>query len=108
MTAPARIQLPPNARRGAIVEIRVVIQHPMETGFRYDSLGRRTPRNAIQTLQCRYRGSEVFRAAMSTGIAANPYLRFFIRALESGEIELSWIDQENASGTVSARLEVVD
>jgi sulfur-oxidizing protein SoxZ len=103
---PARIQLPREAKRGDIIEVRIVIQHPMETGFRYDSFGRQTPRNAIHTLLCRYNGKEIFRAAMSTGIAANPYLRFFTRAVESGDIEFSWIDQENVSGSASARLVV--
>ena len=65
----ARIQVSPEARRGDVVDVRIVIQHPMETGFRYDSLGRRTPRNVIHTLVCRYGGTEVFRAEMGAGIA---------------------------------------
>jgi sulfur-oxidizing protein SoxZ len=103
----ARIQVPAKApRRGEAVEVRIVIQHPMETGFRYDAVGRRTPRNVIHTLVCRYDGAEVFRAEMGAGIAANPFLRFFVRARESGTIECSWVDSENASGAVSARLTV--
>jgi sulfur-oxidizing protein SoxZ len=102
----ARIQVPASARRGEIVEVRILIQHPMETGFRYDALGRHTPRNAIQTLECRYGGVEVFRAAMSSGIAANPYLKFFMRARESGEIECRWVDQENVKGFASAQVTV--
>ena len=98
----ARIQVPREARRGDLIEVRIVIQHPMETGFRYDSLGRQTPRNVIQRFECRYGGVEIFRAAMGAGIAANPYLRFFTRATESGEIECRWVDQENGSGYASA------
>ncbi len=33
----ARIQVAREARRGDLIEVRIVIQHPMETGFRYDS-----------------------------------------------------------------------
>ncbi|HYA47584.1 MAG TPA: thiosulfate oxidation carrier complex protein SoxZ [Burkholderiales bacterium] len=102
----ARIQVQREARRGGLIEVRVLIQHPMETGFRYDSLGRQTPRNVIHRFECRYSGVEVFRAAMGTGIAANPYLRFFVRAEDSGDIECRWIDQENVSGSVSARVTV--
>ncbi len=102
----ARIQVPEGARRGDVIEVRLLIQHPMETGFRYDVLGRRTPRNAIQTLVCTCGGAEVFRATLSSGIAANPYLKFFMRARESGEIECRWVDQENVSGVASARLNV--
>ena len=102
----ARMQVQPEARRGDLVEVRVLIQHPMETGFRYDSLGRQTPRNVIYRFECRYGGVEVFRAEMGAGIAANPFLRFFVRARESGTIECRWVDQENVPGTVSARLAV--
>ncbi len=99
----ARIQVPQEAKRGGLIEVRIVIQHPMETGFRYDSLGRQTPRNVIHCFECRYGGVEVFSAAMGAGIAANPY---FVRAGESGDIECRWVDQENVSGFASARVTV--
>ena len=102
----ARIEVQREARRGDPVEVRIVIQHPMETGFRYDSLGRQTPRNVIHRFECRYGGVEVFRASMGAGIAANPYLRFFVRAEGSGDIECRWVDQENASGYASAWVKV--
>lgn len=102
----ARIQVPQAARRGEIVDVRIVVQHPMETGFRYDALGRQTPRNVIHTLTCRYGGVEVFRAEMGAGIAANPFLRFSVRASETGDIECRWIDSENVTGSVSARVTV--
>ena len=102
----AKIQVPGEVRRGDLIEVRIIIQHPMETGFRYDALGRQTPRNVIYSFECRYGGAEVFRAAMGAGISANPYLRFFVRARESGDIECRWVDQENASGVASARVTV--
>ena len=102
----ARIQLPGEARRGDLLEVRIVIQHPMETGFRRDSAGARVPRNAIHSLACRYNGAEVFRATLSTGIAANPYLRFFMRAAETGELEFRWLDDDGNEGTARARLVV--
>src|SRR5260221_1374657 len=79
-----RIQVPREARRGGLIEVRVLIQHPMETGFRYDSLGRQTPRNLIHRFECRYGGVEAFPASMGAGIAAKPHLRFFVRAKQSG------------------------
>jgi sulfur-oxidizing protein SoxZ len=104
----ARIQLPPQARRGEVIEVRIIIKHPMETGFRYDSFGRRTPRNVIRTLVCRYNGAVVFEGTLSSGIAANPYLRFFTRAVESGELEFSWIDDADVAGKLSAPITVTD
>ena len=49
----ARIDLPKEARRGDLVEVRITIQHPMETGFRVDASGKRVPRNAVHSLVCR-------------------------------------------------------
>jgi sulfur-oxidizing protein SoxZ len=101
----ARIQLPGNAKRGELVEVRIIIQHPMETGFRREN-GERVKRNAIHSFACRYNGTEVFRATLSTGIAANPYLRFFLRAGESGDLEFWWLDDDDVEGTAKARLTV--
>ena len=101
----ARIQLPDNAKRGELVEVRIIIQHPMETGFRRES-GERVKRNAIHSFACRYNGAEVFRATLSTGIAANPYLRFFMRAGESGDLDFWWLDDDDVEGTAKARLVV--
>ena len=102
----ARIQLPEIIRRGDLIEVRVVIQHSMETGFRIDAWGKRVPRNAIHSLTCRYNGVEVFRATLGTGIAANPYLRFFTRAIDSGALEFWWIDDDEIEGTARAQLVV--
>jgi sulfur-oxidizing protein SoxZ len=101
-----RIQLPAEVRRGELVEVRLTVQHPMETGFRLDAYGKRIPRNAIHSLVCRYNGVEVFRATLGTGIAANPYLRFFTRALDSGELEFWWLDDDEVEGTARARITV--
>jgi sulfur-oxidizing protein SoxZ len=99
----ARIELPPRVKCGDVVEAKVMIQHPMETGFRREA-GNRVPRNAIHSFVCRYNGVEVFRATLSTGIAANPYLRFFFRAADSGPIELWWLDDEEVEGSARAAL----
>jgi sulfur-oxidizing protein SoxZ len=103
----ARIQLPQRVQRGELVEVRLSIQHAMETGFRLDANGQRIPRNAVHSLVCRYNGVEVFRATLGTGIAANPYLRFFTRAVESGDLEFWWLDDDEVEATARARLTVV-
>lgn len=105
--AVARIQVPAQAKRGEIVTVRVAVQHPMETGFRYDNMGRIIPKNVINTLVCRYNGAEVFRAEMGSGISANPYLQFHLRAEASGELVFDWVDDAGARGSERARLEVL-
>ena len=104
----ARVQLPQQAKRGEIIEIRVAIQHPMETGFRFDLSGRAIPKNVINNLSVRYNGSEVFRAELGSGIAANPYLQFFTVAEASGEFVLEWIDDNGIRGVERAAISVIE
>ena len=102
----ARVQLPRQAKRGEVIEIRIAIQHPMETGFRYDQAGKPIPKNVINSLVCRYNGAEIFRAEMGSGIAANPYLQFYTLAEASGEMEFSWVDDGGAKGSERAAITV--
>jgi sulfur-oxidizing protein SoxZ len=102
----ARVRLPREAKRGEVVEIRIAIQHPMETGFRYDNAGRPIPKNVINSLTCRYNGTEVFRAEMGSGVAANPYLQFYTVAEASGEISFEWIDDAGQRGAEHASITV--
>ncbi len=102
----ARLQVPSRARRGEIIDVRVAIQHPMETGFRRDNFGQAIPKNTINNLVCRYNGVEVFRAEMGSGITANPYLQFTIVAEASGTIELDWVDDRGEKGAASAKIDV--
>jgi sulfur-oxidizing protein SoxZ len=102
----ARILVPPQAKRGELVEIRIAIQHPMETGFRMDNMGKVIPKNTVSNLLCRYNGAEVFRAEMGSGIAANPYLQFYIVAQDSGNVEFSWMDDVGEKGSASSAITV--
>ena len=102
----SRIQIPKEVRKGELVEVRILIQHAMETGYRRDVNGAPVPRNAIRSFTCKYSGAEVFRATLSPGIAANPVLRFFFRAVDSGELDFWWRDDDGAEGSAKAKLVV--
>ena len=102
----ARIQLPGRARRGEVIRVGILIQHPMETGYRLEVDGRKVPKNVIRSFACRYNGVEVFRAEMSPGIAANPFLQFHTVALGSGELEFSWVDDAGQPGSAREAIEV--
>ena len=86
------INLPAQAKRGDIIEIKTLIQHPMETGYRLDSKGAAIPRDIISRFTCAYNGDEVFRAELFPAISANPFIAFSTVAMESGELVFSWID----------------
>ena len=86
----ALVNVPAKAKRGEVVEIKTLISHPMETGYRHDTNGQPIPRDIIHTFVARYNGEEVFRADLHPAIAANPFITFFTIATETGVIELTW------------------
>ena len=74
--ARALISLPANPRRGQIIEVKALIAHDMETGFRRTQFGALIARDIVTDFVCMYNGEEVFGAQLHPAIAANPYLAF--------------------------------
>ena len=103
----ARISVPKTAAKGQVIEIKTLIQHSMETGFRRDLDGKVIPVHIIDRFVCTYNGEEVFRAEFHPSVAANPYLSFHTVATESGRLELTWHDDDGSVYTESAEIEVV-
>src|ERR1700738_3325784 len=93
------INLPSRAKRSEIIEIKTLIAHPMETGYRLDSTGAAIPRDIISRFVCSYNGDEIFRAELFPAIAANPFIAFFTVATESGELAFSWTDDHGETQT---------
>jgi sulfur-oxidizing protein SoxZ len=84
------IQLPREARRGEVVELRVTIAHAMETGYRIGADGRTVPRSLVRRFSCHYGGAQVFAAELHPAVAANPFLAFTLRAEAGGPVTLRW------------------
>ena len=82
------------AKRGEVIEIRTLIAHPMETGYRPGEDGRVRPRDLIRRFSCHYedgRADElVFSAELFPAVAANPLIAFFTVATASGSLRFSW------------------
>jgi sulfur-oxidizing protein SoxZ len=104
--ASALINVPSKAKRGDIIEIKTLMSHIMETGFRHTADGELVPRDIITSFSCRYNGVQVFRADLFPAIAANPFLSFFTVAKESGKFEFEWIGDNGFTSTASASITV--
>jgi sulfur-oxidizing protein SoxZ len=102
----ALINVPPKAKRGDIIEIKTLMSHIMETGFRHTAAGELVPRDIITSFACRYNGVEIFRADLFPAIAANPFITFFTVATESGKFDFEWIGDKGFSETASASISV--
>jgi len=104
--ASALIHVPPSARRGEIIEIKTLISHGMEPGYRRNSLGAVIPRDILRRFVCSYNGEEVFRAEIYPAIAANPYFAFSTVATESGTLAFTWSGDNGFSATESVQITV--
>ena len=104
--ASALINVPAKARRGDIIEIKTLMSHIMETGYRRTATGDVVPRDIITSFSCRYNGVEIFRADLFPAIAANPFITFFTVATESGKFDFEWIGDKGFTETASAAISV--
>jgi sulfur-oxidizing protein SoxZ len=104
--ARALINVPAKAKRGDTVEIKTLISHIMETGFRTSNMGQLIPRDIITLFTCDYNGEEVFRAVLHPAISANPYIAFHTVAIESGTLTFKWTGDNGYDVTETATIAV--
>lgn len=103
----ARVIVPERVRKGEAFEIKAIIQHPMETGFRTNAAGDAIARDIITRFTCRYDGEDVFAWELHPGVAANPFVAFHTLATRSGEIELVWTGMSGFEHRERRRIVVV-
>jgi len=92
MKKPPRIKIPEAINAGELIEIKTLATHVMETGNRKDASGNIVPRDIIHTFTASFEGQEVFSATLGSGIAANPYIAFFMKVPGPGTLTLTWLD----------------
>ena len=100
------VSAPKQAKKGEIVEIKALIMHVMETGFRPGTNGRIIPRNIIEDFTATWNGREIFRMKLSPAIAANPFVSFSAVASESGVIVFRWTGDEGFAAEHQVRITV--
>ena len=104
--ARAIVNMPAQARRGEIIEIKTLAAHPMESGFRRTQLGELIPRDIIRRFVCTYNGAEIFRVDLHPAVAANPLIAFTMVATESGTVAFQWVGDNGYTVTETASIRV--
>jgi len=86
--------------KGDIVEVKVLMSHPMETGRRKDDFNQLIPAHFVQLLTATLNGKTVLEAQWGTGISKNPYLTFRLKGAKLGDIvSVTWHDNIGATAT---------
>ena len=102
-----RVRMPASAKRGEVIEIRTLVQHPMESGFRLDNTGKAIARHIVEFFGCTYNGREIFRAKLHPAVSTNPFFTFYAVAAESGDFVFTWKDDQGGVATATSHLDVV-
>jgi sulfur-oxidizing protein SoxZ len=106
MTERVRVKVPEAVKKGAVIEIKTLIAHEMETGFRKNADGQVIPRHIINTFTATFNGKPVFSVDLEPAIAPNPYIKFTARIEESGTFRFSWVDDDGTVTTAEQNIAV--
>ncbi|HZP88409.1 MAG TPA: thiosulfate oxidation carrier complex protein SoxZ [Burkholderiales bacterium] len=83
---------------GDIVEVKVLMSHPMETGLRKNEAGEAIPAHFIQTVLATHAERTVLAAQWGQAVSANPFLSFMFKGGQKGDvIRISWTDNKGDS-----------
>ena len=79
--------------KDGMTEIKILMQHMMETGLRKDADGKLIPAWFITEVKAEYEGRTVLEAQFGQSISKNPYLMFMFKGgSEGGKVKISWVD----------------
>lgn len=79
--------------QGDITDIRILMQHPMETGQRKDDKGQTLAMHFIQTFSVSLNGKPLIDGQLNTSISKNPLFAFKARGIKAGDkLTVNWLD----------------
>jgi sulfur-oxidizing protein SoxZ len=87
--------------QGDVADVRVLVNHPMETGQRKDSkTGELVPAHFIQSLTATVGGKTVVDAQMGGSVSRNPVFGFKVKGAKAGDkVVISWKDNKGETRT---------
>ena len=96
----------PDKLKGKTVEVKALMNHPMETGLRKDKkTGEVIPAHFIQEVVAKSGEKTVMTALWSGGVSKNPYIAFkFAGGAKGDSVELTWTDNQGATESATAEI----
>ncbi len=92
MAEPMRIRA---SMAGDKVEVKVLMNHEMETGQRKDNAGNIVPAHFIQQVNATHNGKAVLSAQWGPSVSKNPFMHFRFKGGKPGEkVAITWTDNK--------------
>ena len=90
---------------GDSTEVKVLMNHEMETGQRKDAQGKVIPAWFIQSVTATWNGRTVLAAQWGPAVAKNPFLAFKFKGGAKGEkVQIAWVDNRGDKRTDEATI----
>ena len=90
---------------GDSTEVKVLMNHEMETGQRKDAQGKTIPAWHIQSVTATYGGKTVLSAQWGPAVSKNPFLSFRFKGGAKGEkVQVTWVDTKGDKRTDEATI----
>jgi len=86
--------------QGDVADVRILMQHPMETGQRRGSKGEIVPLHFIHSVVVAHNGRTVLDTQWSQAVSRNPFLGLRVKGAKAGDkISVTWIDNTGEKRT---------
>ena len=84
-------------------DVRVLMNHPMETGQRKDIDGKLVPVHFIQEMSVRVNGRTLLEGQISQAVSRNPVFSFRLQGVKAGDkLEIAWLDNRGERSQAEA------
>jgi sulfur-oxidizing protein SoxZ len=92
--------------QGDVADVKVLMNHPMETGQRKDSkTGQLVPAHFIRNVDAKLNGKRVLDAQWSQAVSKNPFLGFRIKGAKAGDtVEVTWLDNKGETSKIETKV----
>ena len=88
-------------QKGDSVQVKMLMQHPMESGQRKDKQGNRIPAYHITEVTIKAGQSVLMQANFGPAVSKNPYLSMFVNGPQKGDvINIGWIDNQGKTANI--------
>jgi sulfur-oxidizing protein SoxZ len=103
MAEPMRIRA---TMAGDVADVKVLMNHPMETGTRKDAkTGQLVPAHFISEVSATVNGANVLTAELGPAVSRNPYLGFKVKGPKAGDkVVVSWVDNKGDKNSAEATI----
>lgn len=82
-------------KKGDLVEIKTLLKHPMESGFRKSKeTNEVVPAFHVEEVMVEYNGKTILKSTWTGSVSQNPYFAFFMKAEATGKVAVTWKDNK--------------